>query len=250
MGCIRAVLRIILYPFGYVFGCGNKKQKQPRTMFGMHNAHTEASSSLNSVEDESESCPQSSDVSHYKERSQKETSRGRRESRRLSERKRAQKKNRDTYDSEESGTDYEKKTPKRKVRNIRGESIIIGESKKNRKGSRKEGYESVFTFQDDFSESLVSLDAKANRRKLEGRFTRGHSDRDSKGLERNRFVSRDGRELTDYSLIIENYVGDTAEEDAAGAYGRKNYSILLKNRMREYIESMNLHNNHNFNFFE
>lgn len=130
-----------------------------------------------------------------------------------------------TQDNEDSDEASEKRPTKTKFKNVRGESVIVeNRNTKESKVSKKSRHAN--------SSSIGSVRKAAKRRprsKPKSLKKMGSTEASTMGSNNDM--------LTDYSFIIDNYINDPAVPVPKNADRRSEYSILLKNKLCEYLNT-------------
>lgn len=255
MGCVQRVIRLIFSPLRR----NSKKSRSPRNTFSV-SAQTEISNS-SACESEGKSCSKSTETGTEEELRSCREEKHRKAAR--SRKKRDDDEPSFASESEQSVSMAEEKKrrlAKKKAKNILGESVIVEKPPRKERGRGRHGKKpaeeskalSSTTSGDSIqytSEEHVSRKSRADAQKS-GRRHAQASRREAKRLEMSAIDSRSDTQ-TDYSFIIDNYIGsDAGVVEARSAYRQKDYSILLKHRLYEYIESLDSHNNQSVSFWE
>ncbi|KAL0265919.1 UNVERIFIED_CONTAM: hypothetical protein PYX00_011636 [Menopon gallinae] len=257
MGCLQRAIRLIFSPLRR----SAKKSRSPRNTFSV-STQTEISNST-VCESEDKSCSGSVETSTDEE------PRSCMEEKRRGVARPRKKRDDDApsleSDGEQSTSTAEEKrrvpAKKKKAKNILGESVIVEKPPKKERGRgkpREKPAEEPRVLSStargdsmqDTSEEHVSRRSRADAQKKSSRRTVHVNRREAKRLDMNAIDSRSDTQ-TDYSFIIDNYIGsDAGVAEARDAYRQKDYSVLLKHRLYEYIESLDSHNNQSVSFWE
>lgn len=259
MGCVQRAIGFIFSPLRR----NAKKTRSPKNTFSV-SEQTEISNSSES-ESESKSTSKGAETSTEEDASSCREEKRRRASRQ--QRKRDHSESSSTSESEKQGTfsTVDKKreqTKKKKAKNILGESVIV--EKQPRKDKSREKQRGKPASESQTTSCTEDRSSVQNTSESYGaaRKTRADVQKNTKRAENanRRGAKRLGISTidsfsdtqTDYSFIIDNYIGSDAFAvgGASDAHRHKDYSILLKHRLCEYIESLDSHNNQNISFWE
>eukprot|EP00866_Antonospora_locustae_P001953 jgi/Antlo1/1953/125 len=258
MGCVQRVIGFILSPLRR----NTKKTRSPKTTFSV-SAQTEISNSSD-CESESNGSNKGAEMSTEEDASSCREGKRRRASRQ--HKRRDQNESSLASESEKQGmssADSKKQgqTKKKRTKNILGESVIVEKQSRKDKSREKQREKSANESQTSSrTEGRIRMQntsdshctTRRNRADVQksGKRVENANKRDVKRLGMSTIDSFSGTQ-TDYSFIIDNYVGrDVFVVGASDAHRQKDYSLLLKHRLCEYIESLDSHNNQNISFWE
>lgn len=258
MGCVQRAIGFIFSPLRR----NAKKTRSPKNTFSV-SEQTEISNSSES-ERESKSSSKGAESSTEEDASSCREEKRRRASRQHKRRDHSESSLASESEKQGTSSTVDKKreqTKKKKAKNILGESVIV--EKQSRKDKSREKHRAMPADESQTSACTEGRSSVQNTSESYGAPRKARADV-QKNAKRAENANRRGMKRlgvstidsfsdtqTDYSFIIDNYIGsDAFAVGASDAHRQKDYSILLKHRLCEYIESLDSHNNQNISFWE